>query len=313
MGKKGGVSFTVEHLAASVIIIFLLSSSAYGLGDYHLYSMPGVWAEDVPTGWMIQQHVRFIEYNKMFDDKSSKKNLDEVLGPSRISAGMLITKIGYAKRLWGEKSPWQLTNVLIVTAADIKMNHDGIKDQSASGMADLMSAHYFGRHFFNRMFHIGIGLCLSAPTADYDKNDPVNLGLNYWKIYPGILMHARIPLGNGLLMIDYGSNIEFRTKNHDTNWDDHDLTEHNFIFTYYTDMSMKYGFFVQPDFQFAINESELNDKKQNDGDFYTIGGAIGLQYNPKPNLIFYFKYSQELDGRNAPVIKAGHFMMTYLF
>ena len=193
------------------------------------------------------------------------------------------------------------------------MEIDNQNDHTVSGMGDLIITNYIGWHNKANNFHIAPALTITTPFGDYDKDDTLNLGQNIWKFFPAVLIQYRMPLGKGLFMIDYSGGFEFRTENSDIDYDYQDLMEHNFIFTYYPDISMKFGFFIQPDIQFALNETKIDGKKQGDGDFYTLGTAFGFQYTPRPNLMLYFKWSHEFKGRHAPAADAPHFMLTYLF
>jgi hypothetical protein len=192
---------------------------------------------------------------------------------------------------------------------------------STSGMADPVSTNYVGWHNKANNLHLGFGGSISFPVGDYDKSEKLNLGENRWKIYfPFFLLQYRKPISDGLLLFEWGFNFEWRLENHDTDWDDHDVSEHNVIITYWLNrQTMKLGFFIQPDLQFALNKSGLYGIGQDDDDFYTFGGAIGVVYTPKPNCMLNLKYTREIIGRGlnngafAPETNAIHFIWAWLF
>ncbi|GAB6906714.1 hypothetical protein DESC_40028 [Desulfosarcina cetonica] len=306
--KKGSRNGSVKMMLI-VWVVTLVPMAAYALGDLHLYAFPGIWAQDLPTTWLTNVQLRYFNYDHVFNASGDRVNSMEVEGFQSIN------KIAHAERL---NEQWQLLNVLVVPIANV--NVDEI-NESASGMGDPISTNLLGWHNLANNLHLSGGFSLSFPLGDYDTDDTLNIGENRWKLYfPFVTLQFRKPAFNGLLMLDLSMNCEWRYENRDTDWDDHDVAEINLIATYWLDRkTMKLGFFLQPDYQFAINESKLNGDGQGDSDFYTFGGALGVVYAFKPNSIFYLKYSKELDGRElnnggyAPEVEALHFQWAYVF
>jgi len=299
----------IAKMMVIIGIILVFPISVYALGDIHLYAFPGAWSQDIPTTWITNVQLRYFEYDEVWDSKGHSQDSAEVEGFQSI------TKVGHSQRL---SDQWQLTNVLIVPVANVSVDE---ADLSASGMGDPITTNYIGWHNKANNLHLAGGFSLSFPIGDYDTNDALNIGENRWKFYfPFLMAHYRMPLFNGLMMFDFGFNCEWRFENDDTDWDDHDVSEVNLIATYWLNRkTMKLGFFVQPDYQFALNESENDGVGQDDDDFYTFGGAIGIVYAAKPNSIFYLKYSKEFDGKGlnnggfAPEVDAIHFQWAYVF
>lgn len=294
---------TISRMIIIIGIILMSPMSVYGLGDIHLYAGPGTWAQDLPTTWVTNVQLRYFEYDQSWDSSGHSQSCPEVEGFQSIN------KIAHSQRL---SEQWQLTNVLIVPFANVSVDE---LDVSASGTGDPIVTNYIGWHNKPNDLHLAGGFSIGVPLGDYDTDDFLNIGENRWKFYfPFLMLHYRKPISRGLLMFDYAMNCEWRFENNDTDYDDHDVAEVNLIATYWLNRdTMKLGFFIQPDYQFALNESELNGVKQDDDDFYTFGGAVGITYAPKPNSIFYLKYSRELDGENASETKAIHFQWAYVF
>lgn len=299
-------------ILVSIFSFLLLPMTAHAIGDIHLYAMPGQWAQDLPTSWIGNLHVRYFSFDRAFDRDGDKIHTTGVYG------FQLIWKLGHVQRL---SDQWSLTNVVIGATARVKTRIPGERHISSSGMGDWLTTNYVGWHNKANNLHIGTGFTLLIPVGDYNKGHQINIGENRWKLYlPFLMVQYRLPISDGLFLIELCCNIETRFKNKDTGWDDHDLSEWNFIFTYYPSReTRKLGFFVQPDLQLAINESELHGKGQDDGDFFTFGGSLGVIYALKPHCILNLKYTQELIGRElingtpAPEVKAVHFMLAYIF
>jgi len=294
--------------------IFFLGapSTTQAVGDLHVYSMPGVWAQDLPTSWFTNLHLRYFDFDKIFDSDGNKTDVTGMDG------FQIIGKVGHVYRV---NDQWQLTNVLTIPRTHLTARSiPGIGDMSASGFSDWISTNTLGWHNRANSLHLSTGFSLTFPLGDYSSDDPINMGKNRWILYfPYAFIHGRLPVFDGLLMIDNSVGIEWRFENSDIGWDDHDVLEANLILTYFLSRQAKFGVFVQPDLQMALNESTLKGIGQNDSDFYTFGGALGILYTPKSTCMLHLKYTQELfgreinDGAPAPVIKAWHFIMTYLF
>ena len=294
---------SIRRMVIIIGMLLMCPMSVYGFGDIHLYAFPGSWAQDIPTTWVTNVQLRYFEYDRMWDASGDSSSCPKVEGFQSIN------KIAHSQRL---SEQWQLTNVLIAPFAHVGLDE---LDVSASGMGDPIMTNYIGWHNKPGGLHLAGGFSLAFPLGDYDTDDLLNIGENRWKFYfPFLMLQYRKPVSSGLLMFDLGMNCEWRYENHDTDYDEHDVAEINLIATYWLNKdTMKLGFFIQPDYQFALNESELNGVKQNDDDFYTFGSAFGITYAAKPNSVFYLKYSTEFDGENAAETRAIHFQWAYVF
>jgi hypothetical protein len=122
-----------------------------------------------------------------------------------------------------------------------------------------------------------------------------------------------------MLVFDYDVHAAWRFKNPDTHYNDHDIAEANAVFTYFTSKECKFGFFVQPNYEFAINNSKSHGVSMHDDNYYTFGTGVGFIWNIKPGYNINLKWEHDWVGRGlinggyAPKVDAVHFMGTYSF
>jgi hypothetical protein len=295
------------------ILIVLSPVQGHAVGDSHLYAMPGAWAQDLEPGWIGQLHLRYVSFDDVFDDNGDSRDAG-----MDMSALQTFAKLIHVTRLSEE---YQLTNVAIaVLAAHLEAEMNNGATMSTSGQGDVISSNYIGRWWNNRMVHAAVGFSLKFPLGDYDRDEALNIGENRYVLYlPFLLFQYRYPLGKGMFFVDSSMDLEWRGENPDTDFDDHDVAEFNVILTYFTSKDCKLGFFFQPDYQMATNESKLRDVDLNDGDFYTFGTGLGVVWNMKPGHNVNLKWTREWYGRElnngayVPKIDDIHFMWTYSF
>ncbi|MGV8075628.1 MAG: transporter, partial [Syntrophobacteraceae bacterium] len=296
-----------------LILIVLFPVKTYAVGDFHLYSMPGSWAQDLPTGWVAQLHLRYVNFDKVFDENGDSRDAG-----MEVNAFQTFAKVIYVHRLSDE---WQSTNVLItILGANLDAELDNGAHMSNSGTGDVMYTTFIGRWWKNHMIHTCLGVGAKLPLGEYDAKEPLNIGENRYVLYlPGFFFQFRFPLGKGLLLMDNAIGLNWRLENTETDYDDHDVFVFNTILTYFTSKDCKFGFFVQPDLQVAINESEYKGVHMNDGDYYTFATGLGAIWNIKPGCNVNLKWTREWSARDldngayVPIIDAVHFMGTYSF
>jgi len=301
-----------------ICLLVLLPMRSYAVSpgsSVHLYAIPGIFGQDMPTGWVVHSHVRQVQFDEAFDSSGHK-----VDAGMDFSATQLITKIGHVQR-FGKDDKWQLSNI-VVTPLAVHMQAK-IKDGptlSASGIGDTLLANFLGTYWNDHKYHAAISLALLMPTGQYDSGDNLNIGGNRWVLYfPCFVGQLRFPLPKGLLMIEPFMNIEWRSKNRDTDFKDHDCSEWGITCTYFPSNNCKLGLFIQPNFQFALNESELNGKGMGDDDYYSLGGSVGATYNinSKENVSLRLTYNVDGKGNDngspSPKTNAIHFVWSHVF
>jgi hypothetical protein len=191
---------------------------------------------------------------------------------------------------------------------------------SASGIGDSLLANFLGTHWNDHKYHLAASLALIMPTGNYDHDKALNVGGNRWVLFfPCLVGQFRFPLSKGMLMVEPFMNFEWRFENRDTGFKDHDCSEWGVTLTYFPSNDSKLGLFIQPNYQFALNESEQDGKGMGDDDYYSLGGAIGATYsiNAKENISLRWTYNIDgkgLDG-GAPSAKmnAIHFVWSHVF
>jgi len=101
---------------------------------------------------------------------------------------------------------------MLIPVVDLELKTPGGNDD-ASGVADVVIGVNEAFHSKNR--HIIVGIDVTTPTGDYNKNDIANLGKNHYTIEPYALTHYITDTGfeiGAKFMYDYN------TENNDTDY-----------------------------------------------------------------------------------------------
>ncbi|RQW82694.1 MAG: transporter [Geobacter sp.] len=279
-----------------------------------MYVIPGIFGQDYATGWIAHSHIRFVQYDKAFDPSGH-----EVDAGVDVTATQIIEKIGHIQR-FGKDDKWQLSNVLVVPVVNMHAKIKNGPDMSASGLGDLLLANFLGTWWNDHKYHAGLCLGVSMPMGTYNNDNNLNVGSNRWVLYfPTAVGHFRFPLPKGLFMVDAFIQPEWRFKNPDNDFKDHDCLEMGATLTYFPSDDRKLGLFVTPNYQFALNESELNGKGMGDSDFYSLGGSVGATYNINTKENLSLRWTHNFDGKGndggspSPKIDAIHFVWSHVF
>lgn len=84
-----------------------------------------------------------------------------------------------------------------------------------TNLQDFDLQNYLSYHTRNKKLFLYFGLDVYAPTGNYNKNDVVNIGKNYWSFDPSINITYHM---TDKLTLDLASYAEFNTKNTQTNY-----------------------------------------------------------------------------------------------
>jgi hypothetical protein len=181
-------------------------------------------------------------------------------------------------------------------------------------------ANFLGTYWNDHKYHLAGSLAFIMPTGDYDNDKTLNIGGNRWVLFfPCLVGQFRFPLSKGLFMVEPFVNVEWRFENRDNKFKDHDTSEWGVTLTYFPSSDCKLGFFIQPNYQFAINESKLHGKGMKDDDFYSLGGSVGATYNINSKENISLRWTYNVDGKGndggTPSAKINdiHFVWSHVF
>jgi hypothetical protein len=118
---------------------------------------------------------------------------------------------------------WNFASMLTIPvisqdiAADLQVgNLQARTKDSSSGLFDLYFAPVIASYHVSEVEHWSMGVYIYAPTADYNKNNLANNGLNIWTISPAVgYTHL---FNEGSLELSALAGVDFSTKNDDTDY-----------------------------------------------------------------------------------------------
>jgi hypothetical protein len=281
----------------------------------HVYSIPGMYAEDVPEGWVLHSHARYLSFDKVYSKNGSKED-----------AGMTFSAIENFEKVirvqrFGENDKWQYTSVGIFPFLNVKADIDNGPTLSASGVGDPLWSNYIGTWWNDHNSHAGIGATVTIPIGDYNEDDALNVGGNHWVIFfPYAHAQFRYKLSKGLVLFEPFFNIEWRFENPDTGFKDHDVSEFGFTLTYFPSDDGKIGIFIKPNYQFAINKSSGGASYiEDDDNFYCAAAAAGVTWNINKKENVSLTWTSNIDGKGydggalTPQLHAVHFVWSHFF
>jgi hypothetical protein len=117
----------------------------------------------------------------------------------------------------------QLTSQLVIPLVNIDLSLPYTSAENF-GLADMVGTIGISWHP-DRNNSVSLGMDISAPTGEYDVNDPSSPGLNHWSFQPAIGYHYSDPEG---LELGAVARIIFNTENKDTGY----TTGNEFVLDY---------------------------------------------------------------------------------
>lgn len=210
----------------------------------------------------------------------------------RLRATALATRF-----IWSTNTPvagGNLVNHLIVPLVDLKVSIPGLFSQSKSGLGDITFGPGIAWHH-SPSLHSVLALDFVAPTGRYNRNDPVNLGRNYWSLQPLYTMSYINPNGfNG----DFKATLNLNTKNSATDYRSGD----EFILDYSAGYGLGNGWVVGVG---GYVYEQLNNDKINGVSTpgtKASGFAIGpsIKYDNGKGWFITAKLQKETSAKNRP-------------
>lgn len=181
----------------------------------------------------------------------------------------------------------------IFPLVDLKVEAMGNSERK-TGLGDIV----FGPgivHHHSQNLHSVLGVDFVAPTGDYDKNDGVNIGRNYWSTIALYTMSYIDPEG---LNWDFKANLIFNQENSAT----HYKTGTEF------DVDYSVGYGLGNDWTVGVSgylykqleNDELNGVTLADskGSAFSIGPSV--KYMNDKNWLFTAKFEKEFEVENRP-------------
>ena len=159
-----------------------------------------------PPGFYFIEYLQHYSTNSLMDD-----NGDKIPIPFKLNVSAAVQRF-----LWQSEIPVlgghfgaYMVIPLVHASADT-----GLGSGSKSGLGDISVAPLIAWHF-NKNFHMATGVEMVMPTGNYNKNELVNIGRNYWTFEPIVTMTYLFDSGvetSIKLMYD------FNTKNNATHY-----------------------------------------------------------------------------------------------
>ncbi|MGE4266744.1 MAG: transporter [Deferribacterales bacterium] len=178
-------------------------------------------------------------------------------------------------------------------------------EQDKTGMGDVEIGLFDSWHFKN--WHFAFGPELFVPVGDYDEDDMVNIGRNYFTIEP---VFAVTYLGDGGFEVSSKFMYDINTENKDTDYKSGQEFHFDAFAGYHTG---PYTVGINGYYYKQITDDELDGEKYLDGN---KGQAVALgpelKYDYK-NMAFHLKYHHEFNVENKPETDRFWFKFVYAF
>lgn len=143
----------------------------------------------------------------------------------------LSTEVNAARFLYTFKKPIGPFHYTIGTVVTFQHTHLDVGPESdeATNLGDMDFQSYLSYHTPDERLFLYFGMDLYAPTGDYDKNDLVSAGKNYWSFDPSLNLTYR---ATDKLSLNSAIYTEFNTENDATDYQSGDSIDIDYSFDY---------------------------------------------------------------------------------
>jgi hypothetical protein len=248
-----------------------------GAENYILAAMP-------PPGLYGIAYIASYNANELRDNNGKRVPLDFDLDVSAVSSRLIwVTD----QKLFGGQLAFHAIAPLVHISATV--NGMG---KTKSGLADVTFGPALGYHASENLHYVFV-LDINAPTGQYNKNDLVNLGRNYWNLEPLFGVSYIQPRG---LNADLKLMYDFNARNKDTDYRSGQ--------EFHADYAIGWGF--SPNFVAGVGGHVYKQTTDDELGGATVGGnrgrafAIGpsIKYDNGKGWFLTAKYANEYKVKN---------------
>lgn len=176
---------------------------------------------------------------------------------------------------------------------DLKVSVNGESDRKQE-LGDIIVGSGLGYHYSDK-FHAVYAVDVIVPTGQYDKNDMVNIGRNYWAIQPVAAFSYVDPAG---LNVDVKAMYDFNMENPDTDYKSGQEVHADFAVGWGLNNGWVVGVGGYAYTQTTDDEVDGSRVKDNKGKAFAIGPSI--KYSSPDGWFVTAKWQQEQSVRNRP-------------
>jgi len=279
----GFIGFPVSHVYA-----------AEGGGNHY----PG-GNEDFMTGALPPPGTYFLNYLDFFNSHTLNGNNGQAIHaaiPGVGNLGFNLAVIAEVPRfVWVSKIKLlggDLVGHVIVPLLNEHVSAFG-SSQTKTGVGDMEAGMGIGWHF-SKNFHAVFALDVVAPTGQYNKNDMLNIGNNYWSIDPLLCLTYRADNG-------FEASAKLMYWINTVNSETHYVSGQEFSADYLVGWHyQKWGFGANGYWRQQLTNDTQNghDVENFKAQYFSIGPAITYDL---PKGCLTFKYQFGLEAKNVPL------------
>ncbi|MFH1038042.1 MAG: transporter [PVC group bacterium] len=279
----------VAGLVIPACILGGQSSAILGTEDYFVGALP-------PPGFHFINYLAYYYSDELKDYNGDKAPVDfKANVAAEVLRGIYVSDI----EILGANLGWHVVVPLVYKDMEIK----GVFDQSRASLGDIyVSPFLLGWH--SEIFHCVAGLDIIAPSGQYNKDYPVNIGNNHWTFEPAVAVSLILPEG---LSVDVKLMYDIHTKNTDwinpaTGIEDDYLTGQQFHLDYNA------GYMIVDNFRLGVcgyyliglQDDKLDGSKVPDSEEQVLAVGPSAMYSVSKQLHLVAKVQFETLSENRP-------------
>lgn len=185
----------------------------------------------------------------------------------------------------------QLAFEVIAPLVDLKVSVNGASDHKRE-LGDMTFGSALGYHYSEK-FHAVYGVDFIAPTGRFDRNDPLNIGRNYWAVEPVVTLSYVDPAG---LNIDLKTMYDINARNPDTDYRSGQELHADFAVGWGLDNGWVVGVGGYAYQQTTDDDVDGERLKDNKGRAFALGPSV--KYASPGGWLITAKWQQESGVRN---------------
>ena len=265
-------------------------------------------AEGFMAGAVPPPGLYYLNYLTNYSADALMDNNGDEVGDFKLNATANVSRVVYTSpyKIFGGYWGGQVLVPVVTLNASLNINPGPgeLFDDSDTGLGDIVIDPFLVS-WHSKNLHQVIGMDIILPTGSYNKNNPVNVGRNYYTFEP---IYAVTYISDSGWEVSSKFMYDFNTENDDTNYKSGD--EFHFDYTVGKHINKEWtvgvgGYYYQ---QITDDEQNSDTVEDNKGQVLAVGPQVQYNYG---KLSFIGKYHIETNVKNRPKGNKAWFKLIY--